>query len=453
MDCVVDTWICGGGDMFVQHSQIPSSGKKGVTRPGILRSGIAACSIILGFCTSILIAHTLGPAGFGIYTFVLWLATVGTPAIGVGMSTLTSRHIIEIQSHQAPRVAAGVFSFIWQRQYRSILLYCLIYLLLIFPFSWFFGANAPIHLLLLAGFSVPPLLLSVVAGITLRSLRRFNLLAIISLLGAVTGLLMVSMVVQVQGEHIGLLLLASATASIFTLSVALLCIMRLLPVGQALSPGPFLKDRLTRGLNNSLLLFTLDVIVWQPSELIWLAHWRGSTELAFYALSSMLAARFLDLAPMLFSTWLLPILVRYIPSQRYTNAYDAFIKASRFVAFLAVLLCVLAILFCPLLIEYCFGRAYLPVVIPLRILLISAAFGSVSTVSLTHLANGERKQAQVWLGIGSAVLNIVLALPFIIIWGAIGAALASAIAQIISATGSIIICKRLITYRFYIKSG
>ena len=83
--------------MFVQHSQIPSPGKKGVTGPGILRSGIAACSIILGFCTSILIAQTLGPADFGIYTYVLWLATVGTPAIGVGMSTLTSRHIIEIE--------------------------------------------------------------------------------------------------------------------------------------------------------------------------------------------------------------------------------------------------------------------------------------------------------------------------------------------------------------------
>jgi Na+-driven multidrug efflux pump len=97
-----------------------------------------------------------------------------------------------------------------------------------------------------------------------------------------------------------------------------------------------------------------------------------------------------------------------------------------------------------MLIAYCFGQAYLPVVTPLRILLISAGFGSVSTVSLTHLANGQRKRAQVWLGTSAALLNIMLAFPFIALWGVTGAALASAIAQIVSATGSILICRKLI---------
>src|ERR1700730_13176896 len=141
--------------MLLQRPQA-ISGKAGVTRPGIWQLSTATCSVFLSCVSSILIARTLGPAAFGIYMFVLWLATMAVPAIGVGMSTLTRRHIAGIQGLEEPRIAAGIFSFVWQRQYRSILLYCLIYTLLAFPLSWFFGASAPLLLLLLAGLSALP---------------------------------------------------------------------------------------------------------------------------------------------------------------------------------------------------------------------------------------------------------------------------------------------------------
>ena len=179
--------------MLLQHSKVFSE-QHGVIRPGLSRLSIVSCSILLGFCSTVLIARMLGPAAFGSYAFVLWLATVAVPIIGVGMSTLTSRHVAEMQSCETPRLAAGIFYFVWQRQSRTILLYCLIYLLLIYPFSWFFGTNAPVSLLLLAGLSAPPLLLSGAATITLRSLRRFDLLVSIQFVGAVAMLLLIMVV-------------------------------------------------------------------------------------------------------------------------------------------------------------------------------------------------------------------------------------------------------------------
>src|SRR5947209_2612920 len=297
--------------MFLQHSQA-NSGRYTVIRPGFWRLGTAACSVLVSIATSILIARTLGPADFGIYMFVLWLAKVGVPAVGVGMSTVTSRHIAEIQAREEPRMGAGVFHFVWKQQYRRILLYCLLYLLLAFPLSWFFGASAPVLCLLLAGLSALPLLFSGVASITLRSLRRFDLLATIRLFGAVLTLFLLLLATQLQGEQIGIYLLALAVASTLTLTAAVLCILRLLPMRQALQPGPLLQDRLTRGLNNSLLLFTLDVIVWQRSEMLLLAHGHGSAELGLYALSSVISTRVINVAPMLLSTILLPLLLRYV---------------------------------------------------------------------------------------------------------------------------------------------
>ena len=429
--------------MLLQHSRTNAE-RKGVTLPGFWRLSAATCSVLLGFCSWVLIARTLGPAAFGTYSFVLWLAIVAVPAIGVGMSTLASRHIAEIQSREMPRLAAGIFHFVWKRQARSILLYCLLYLLLAYPLSRFFGASAPLSLLLLAGLSAPPLLLSGVASITLRSLHRFDLLSAIHLLGAAVMLLLVVIATQLDGDLVGVFLLVSALAGTFTLTIALICIFRLLPIGQALGPGPLLHERLTRGLSNSLLLFTLDAIVWQRSELILLAHWRSTAELGFYALSTMINTRIMEIAPTLLSTCVLPLLLRYIPGQRYANAYDAFVKTTLYVAGLAIIICILAILFCPLVISFFFGNDYLPVVTPLRILLVSTAFGSIATISLTHLANGERKRAQIRLGTGAAVVNIVLSIPCIALWGTTGAAIASSTAQIASATGSILICRRYI---------
>ncbi|HLJ34875.1 MAG TPA: hypothetical protein VKU38_14545, partial [Ktedonobacteraceae bacterium] len=183
------------------HYARAESGKQSVTRPGFIRLSAAACSTLPGIASSILVARTLGPGAFGIYTCVLWLATVSVPVIGVGMSNATSRHIAGIQQRQEPRMAAGIFRFVWRRQARSMLAYCCIYLLLAVPLFWWFGANAPLLVVLLAGLGALPLLLSGVVGVTLRGLRRFDLLATIHLFSAVAGLFLITLAVQVPGEQ------------------------------------------------------------------------------------------------------------------------------------------------------------------------------------------------------------------------------------------------------------
>ena len=444
--------------MFLHYARA-EAGKRSVTRPGFIRLSAAAFSTLLGIGSSILIARTLGPGAFGVYTVVLWLATVAVPVIGVGMSTATSRHIAEIQHRQEPRMAAGIFRFVWRRQSRSMLLYCGIYLLMVLPLSWWFRVNAPLLAVLLAGLTALPLLLSGVVGVTLRGLRRFDLLATIHLFSAVIGLFLITLAVQVvsgpgvqsnlsnpgdQSERIGVFLLASALAGTLSLIVGVISVMRLLPMREAAQPNVLVIDRLTRGLSNSLPLFLLDAIVWQRSEVLILGHWQNTAQLGFYSLSAIISAHIMEFSPMALSTCMLPLVLRFLPRWRYVNAADAFLKTSLYVALLALPLCVVTIIFCPTIVEFCFGAAYLPVVLPLRLLTVSATVGGIATVSLTHLANGERRQVQVRLGIIAAILNIVLAVPLIWLWGITGAALASMIAQLVSAAGSMFICWKLI---------
>jgi O-antigen/teichoic acid export membrane protein len=285
-------------------------------------------------------------------------------------------------------------------------------------------------------------LLNGVASITLRSLQRFDLITAIHMFGILAMLVMMLIAVQVPGELITLLFIAAAISNTLTLIMSIISITRLLPMGHALPPGLFLKERLTRGLNNSLLLFILDVIVWQRSELLLLAHWRSAAELGTYMLSSMLSVGMMDIPPILLLVCILPLLLRYFPGQRYSSAADAFVKTSWYMALLTIPLCILMMLFCPAIISYCFGSTYLPAVTPLRILLIGVAIGSIATVSSTYLADGECKRAQAQLGIVAAALNVVLSIPCIVLWGITGAALASTAARVVSAVGLIVLCKR-----------
>lgn len=441
---------------MLSHYAGAETRKQGVARPGFIRLSATAFSTLLGIGSSILVARTLGPDAFGSYTFVLWLATVSVPVIGVGLSPVRGRYIADMRRRQEPRMVAGIFRFVWQRQSRGMLVYCAIYLLLALPLSAWFGANAPLLAVLLAGLAALPLLLSSVVGVMLRGLRRFDLLATIHLFSAVSGLFLITLAVQVvggsggasgasgQSEQIGVFLLASALAGTFSLAMGVISVMRLLPMRDAAQPHVLVMDRLTRGVSNSLPLFLLDAIVWQRSEVLLLGHWQNSAQLGFYSLGAIISAHIMEFSPMALSTCILPLVLRFLPRWCYVNATDAFLKTSLYIALLALPVCLLTIVFCPTIVAFCFGTAYLPMVLPLRLLTVSATVGCIATVSLTHLANGDRRRLQIRLGIVAAVLNIVLAVPLILLWGITGAALASMIAQLVSAIGSMLICWKLI---------
>ena len=428
--------------MFLPQSR-SILGRRSITRPSLWQLGITVCSTLITASTYIIIAHTLHPQAFGTYMFVQWLASVTLPIIGIGMSTLTSRRAVEIQSNEAPKQSAGIFYFLWYRQCRCVLLYYGIYLGSTLLLTWAYGFHAPL-LLLLAGLATLPLLLSSVASIALRSLHRSDLLMMLHLFGILSTFMLVMIASHIDGEHSALLLLASAMATTLTLIIAVTSVSHLLPMSEAIQPGLFLKERLLRVLKHSPLLFTLDFITWQRSELLLLACWRSPVELGFYALSSAISTGTMQIAPTLLSHWILPVFLRYTPGKHYLNTYDAFVKTSCATVFLAVPICIFVMITCPFIITFCLGVDYLPLVKPLRILLIATVFGSTATVSLTHLTSQEHKHEQQWLNMGVAILKIMLVLPCISLWGMAGAALASAIAQIVSAGGSMLLCRYLL---------
>jgi O-antigen/teichoic acid export membrane protein len=416
-----------------------------VIRAGFWRLSAAGASILLGFCSTVLVARALGPELFGQYAFALWLATAAAPAVGAGMSALTSRVMAGIQSREKPQVVAGIFYFVMRKHSRKMALYCLFYLLLIVPCARFFGGNVTLILLLLAGLSAPPLLSGGVVNVTLRSLRRFDLLAAIHLLGAAITLLLVLLSLQsvaTSTDQASLFLLAPAVASMVMLFASVLCIGKLLPLREAREPGTELREQLTRGLRHSLLFVMLEAVVWQHAELIALGRARSAADLGYYMLCVIISTRVMQALPTLYTTCILPLRLRIMAGRLSTNAADASRRTTLSLVWLAIPVCAFGIAYCPMLIGWCFGAAYLPMVMPLRILLVAAAVGSISSVSVTRLAHEDHNWAQAWLSAVGASLTLALAFPLTAFAGITGAAIGSAIAQCVCAFGTMFICTR-----------
>jgi O-antigen/teichoic acid export membrane protein len=420
-----------------------------LTQSRIWQNIILASATLVNISIYIIIAHTLSTQLFGSYLFAQWLVTVTIPVIGTGMSTLASRQIAVTQSQETPQLIAGIFYFLWYRQLRSIVPYCLVYLCLSVALTLLFHDDTP-EILLFSSLATLPILLSSIAGTTLRSLRRSDLLTMLRIFGNLLTLFFIIIAIQIKCASVAVFIFAFALSNTLTLMLAIVCIACLLPLKRAVAPCIFLTERLIRHIHYSRISATLDAIVWQRSELLLLACRHNTRELGFYALSSIISARVIDVAPALFSQWIFPFVMHYCSGSRFLNQYDAFVITSCYIIFLAVPIAMAMIVLCPNLLIFALGNSYLPVVKPLRILLIAAVFGSIATVSLTHIANDQHynkqhvQRIQRHLATGVACLKILLAIPLVILWGITGAALASALAQIASALISILLCKRLL---------
>lgn len=415
----------------------------GFLLPGYWHLYATLYATLITCCTQVLIIRTLGPDDFGIFAFVQWLGALVIPLIGIGASAPANQHIAGTQSHEAPRLVAGIFYFLWCRQCRHIGFYILACLILVTPVAWFFHIPSR-SLLLLGSLSGLPLLFSNIAGVTLRGQQRSDLLLMLQIFGAFVSFLLVVVALHIDGERIGIFLLARAIADTLTLVMAMICVLRLLPVSQAHAPSPLFRERLVRKIRNSPLFFLIDAIVWQRSELLLLALWYRPAYLGFYALGALLSSWLMSLIPLLFSTFLAPLCTQLLLVSRAhwlcSSPQQQFIRTSCAMAVLAFLLCGLIILLCPFLIQLCLGPEFLEAIVPFRILLVSAAFGSVASVSTTYLATYQQHPLRLRLGLCAAILNILLAVLLTPYWGLSGAAIASASAQILSAVGSILLC-------------
>jgi O-antigen/teichoic acid export membrane protein len=400
---------------------------------------------LLAFGLSVIVARNLDPQEFGIYSLVLWILTFALFGVNLGFPNSMQKYTSEYLGRKDKGSLDALNRYILKKE---LFLGIAITLILILS-APFFSKLFPIpeSYFLIAALGLLPLALVNVFSMFLAGQQKFNYLALTGLIFTPLSLLLSLFVLKKGWGIVGLLGVKNL--------LAFLTLLFLYWILKSRFQFGF-SSKITTGLKNKLFAYTrdltlialLDMIIWQRSEVFFLGIWAAPESVGFYALAFMLSTSLFGLLPSSFTTSLLPVISEKYGSSSGESIRKIYYTATRYLLYLTFFLATLGLTFASPLIALFFGENYLPAVNIFRLILITSCFGTVAGVASTTLYAAEHQKKMVKLVGFTALLNLLLDLSLIPLWGLYGAVLANGISQFTVSLGTFFILKKALGFRF-----
>jgi O-antigen/teichoic acid export membrane protein len=379
-----------------------------------------------------IIARSLGPEPMGTYHLVTWFFTMAAILVNLGFVTTTMKYMAEALGREDLREAGGTLAF----GLRQIGLNGAIV-----TAGWLLAVPAvqrayPQHDLgLYMGVAAAVILPSAVTALltaALQGLQRYGQVAIAT--GAYTVALTAGTLLALGLQAgIGGLLVAMASANTLAAGLYLWFLHSWQPGWWREGVSAERRATLRRYSASLMVLILLDAIVWQRSGVFFLGLWAPPSEVAFYAMAFGLATMAMRMIPGTLVGLLIPSMSRSFGSGDLAQVGAIYQLAGRWMAFLALPVAVGGSALGRAITEVLYGPAFLPMADVLAVMFASGAlvmvFGFPAS-SVLYAVEGQRFLVRV--GLGTAVLNLGLAVWLIPHFGAMGAAAATAVAQVAS---------------------
>lgn len=420
---------------FLKHviRQLNGSNLKGeLLRGGIGSAAIKTVNIALGMVLVIVLAHALGPEGYGIYAYVFAIVSILVIPAQFGIPILVVRETAKAQANENWGHMLGIW------RWASLVIFCLSAFLVLVGLaaSWKFWdqLNTQLQNTLFFGLLLIPLIaLGNLRGAVLQGLHRVVLgLLPENLLrpGLLTLLLLVTIEISAHGvtaaQAMGLHVAAAGMA--FIIGVWFLYKNR--PQLLSLTPEPLYEPRKWFMASWPLALTAGMQQINQSTDIIVLGIFHSTTEVGIYRVATqgaMLVPFGLTVVAMLVS----PYFARLYENNDLERLQRLVTVGARSAFFIALPLVLVFLFWGKEIIGLLFGEDYTSAYSPLVILalgqLINTAFGHVGT--LLNMTGHERDTAR---GVAiAAISNVLLNLILIPSWGIKGAALGTALTLII----------------------
>lgn len=380
---------------------------------------------------AVLLARLFGPYLWGQYSQVLWLIGLATVVFSLGLPLAAARYVGALsETHSPERRRVILFLMILQ-----IALALLAGLLLsggsakILAIS---GWRLPLNYLHLASAGVIALLMSQMSLAILRGLQDFTTLALYAALQS--SAVLVSLGVVYFYPTIETIILTTVVIQLGGTLWALSRIGRHLggsyPFSFSFASSLPSEWRAILSYCGTVFIVLLaDQIVWQRSEMFFLAQLSDASQSGYYSLAYTLGGVGIGL----FANAVTGVLMPALSSLTYQHTWaEAGLFIRRMFSYLAMLVLPLAIglsvLATPL-IELVYGPSFLPVVPILRVLAFSTIVSILSRPAAMVLHVLGKPHLLLVGGLLAIPVDLLLAYWLTPQWGAIGAALANLVAQ------------------------
>ncbi len=198
-----------------------------------------------------------------------------------------------------------------------------------------------------------------------------------------------------------------------------------------------LVHRVRRYCAGAFIISTFDAIIWQRSETFFLGRYSTVDQIGYYGLAYSISGVLATMLPFAASGVLMPALSHQFGAGERDTMQRTYAAATKYVVILGLPFCLGGIAVAKPAIELIYGGGYAPAVWPLQILLVSGAVVAMAgPTSALFLALGKPYLAGLW-GIPIALLNLMLGYSLAGPYGAVGAALANSICQVLGVAAGI----------------
>lgn len=412
---------------------------KSIAKNTIARLIATFIALIAGIITSVVVARDLGPTSLGHFSFVLWFFPTLILIIDPGLTSATAKFVSELEGSKQREVGNALTLLVLIIQSAIGLI---VGLLLVVWSPWLaqaLGQPESQPYLAMLGPALPVVMIMGVLRERLAGMQRYDLISLLSIIGTCITLVGTIVVLRLQMDVAGLVLL---TIAIYIFQF-LLCILFVWLYGNisfrvsfSIIPRSLLK-RVLYYCGGVFIITSFDAIIFQRSETFFIAQYSSSEQIAYYGLAYNIAGVLVSTLPAALSGVLMPVFSNQVGAGANSTIQSIYATTTKYIALLCIPICLGGVAVAEALIQLMYGASYLPVVSPLQVLFFASAAGAISgpTAGL-FVALGRPYLAALW-GIPIAIVNIVLAYVLVPSYGAVGAALANTICQTLGAIAGI----------------
>lgn len=384
----------------------------------------------LGFVTSVLLARLLGTSGYGIYSYVYSIIILLSAIPQFGLPPLVLRETASGMAQENAHLVKGIW--VWAGRIAVLLAFSL--LVIGGLAGWFLrGRYEQIYLYTfwIALILLPLITINDLRGSALRGLQRVLEGQIPEYLVRPGALVLFLSIIYFTGSKlpVPVAMLLQVIASFISLGLGLWLLRKYTPAEVKLAAPQFNYQ----AWRNSVLPFALGsglYFVDKSVSTLLLGFFLSPDQIGIYRVAiqiSVLATFGIQAMSMVVP----PQFAKLYAENNKAGLENLAVKSARVTFVFNLLVFLGGVIFGRYFLELFYGTEFVPAYGPTLILLAGQLFSSSAGLAgaLLNMTGFERDSAKA--GVISTIMNVVLGLVFISLFGIIGAALAAALVQII----------------------
>ncbi len=378
---------------------------------------------------SVIIARYLGPKNLGAYHLVLWAVSIAMLFVNLGIAMSLKKHVAEFQGRNDRRSIAGLINFLIRIRVTVALAVTSVLIIFSGVIAGYFNLPVARQYLIWAAIPILPSALGEIFSASLQGIQKYHYSTAISLV--VTPLsFILSLAALLAGYGIVGLMIVPVFITIIGVVVNYWAARREGLLDWSVRLPRDVRSGIARFNLGIIALNFLDTIVWQRSEVFFLAKFRTVQEVGFYSLAFGFTEKTVSFFASAIINVLIPIHSKAFGAKDHGAMQRIYEKSIQYLAMVSLPVAIGGAVLADRIVLKMYGTEYLPIAVAMPILFLSSAAGRIGGAFASVMYSANMVRIKIYTALIWGTINIALDLLLIPRHGVMGAVIANSATQL-----------------------